>query len=83
MQRTILQIMPADEWRVEYDATEQTAACSYPLVCWALVETLRDDGVMVREVVGMTSNDNGEIVTVDDEYFIGYCRSGSACGSVE
>ncbi len=53
---TILQLLPADAWRaalVEYVYDEGPELWAEPLVGWALVEDVIDDGEVYRSMAGM------------------------------
>lgn len=52
MSRRILQIIPATGIAAAF--REDGKECSYPVICWALVEDTEEDGTMFQWVVGMT-----------------------------
>jgi hypothetical protein len=68
LKRKILSTMPSTGWYVVMEMDRQLEA--WPLVCWALVDTYRDDDFdesPEREVIGMIALDSSVVLCTHDE----------------
>ena len=55
----IKQILPADRWQASFQGTEEAEPTAFPLVCWALVESIHfgNANQRLRGIILVPDND--------------------------